>query len=128
MKPWLSWTRWLNPLYYGFEAAMSNEFHDSDFECVGASLVPSGPGYTTTGGNFICSVQGSVVGENFVGGDAYVSWISLSSTRAEAPSSQAHILPCSFLLQINNALGYYYSHLGRNVNFLPSLPPSLKLD
>jgi ATP-binding cassette subfamily G (WHITE) protein 2 (SNQ2) len=68
MKPWLSWTRWLNPLYYGFEAAMSNEFHDTTFDCVGGSLVPA----YGQGNNFACTVQGSQVGEAFVTGDAYL--------------------------------------------------------
>lgn len=74
MKPWLSWTKWLNPLYYGFESAMLNEFHDTNFDCVGQSLVPAGlPGYTTAGGNFACSVAGSVAGQTYVSGDAYLS-------------------------------------------------------
>lgn len=68
MKPWLSWTRWLNPLYYGFEAAMSNEFHDTTFDCVGGSLVPA----YGQGNNFACTVQGSQVGEAYVTGDAYL--------------------------------------------------------
>ena len=72
---------------------MANEFHDLDFDCVGASLVPSGPGYTTDAGNFICSVQGSEVGQTFVNGDSY----------------------------INTALQYYYSHLGRNIGIILAL-------
>ncbi|KAF8314175.1 hypothetical protein DL93DRAFT_2228010 [Clavulina sp. PMI_390] len=71
MKPWLAWTRWLNPLYYGFEAAMTNEFHNVDFSCV--QLVPSGGSYTTEGGNFACAVQGAQPGEAFVSGDAYLA-------------------------------------------------------
>jgi len=38
---------------------MANEFHDLNFDCVGASLVPSGPGYATDAGNFVCSVRSS---------------------------------------------------------------------
>lgn len=28
MHPWFSWIRWVNPLQYGFECLMSNEFYD----------------------------------------------------------------------------------------------------
>lgn len=90
-------TRWLNPLYYGLEAGMANEFHDLDFDCVGASLVPSGPGYATDAGNFVCSVQGSVVGENFVGGDAYVRPLGLSPLaflRLRLTFVPPSLLPC----------------------------------
>lgn len=51
---------------------MVNEFHDTEFACVGGSLVPSGPSYSSSGGNFVCSVQGSVVGQTFVSGDSYL--------------------------------------------------------
>ncbi|KAF8314186.1 ABC transporter [Clavulina sp. PMI_390] len=85
MKPWLSWTRWLNPLFYGFEAAMTNEFHDVEFSC--AQIVPSGGSYTTAGDNFACAVQGAQAGQTTVNGDAYLS----------------------------AALDYHHSHLWRNV-------------
>lgn len=26
MHPWFSWLRWINPIQYGFESLMSNEF------------------------------------------------------------------------------------------------------
>ncbi|CED83351.1 abc transporter [Phaffia rhodozyma] len=68
MKPWLSWVRWINPLYYGFESAMVNEFHDTQFDCVGTTLVP----FYGVDGHFACTVQGSQTGEDFVTGDAYL--------------------------------------------------------
>ncbi|PYH96381.1 hypothetical protein BO71DRAFT_471956 [Aspergillus ellipticus CBS 707.79] len=66
MHPWLSWIRWINPVYYIFEALMVNEFHGRNFEC--ASLVPS----YATGSSFVCSTVGAVAGEQFVSGDAYL--------------------------------------------------------
>ncbi|PWY82850.1 hypothetical protein BO70DRAFT_379416 [Aspergillus heteromorphus CBS 117.55] len=66
MHPWLSWIRWINPIYYVFEALMVNEFHGRDFKC--ASVVPS----YATGSSFICSTVGAVAGERFVSGDAYL--------------------------------------------------------
>ncbi|OOF97272.1 hypothetical protein ASPCADRAFT_143557 [Aspergillus carbonarius ITEM 5010] len=66
MHPWLSWIRWINPVYYVFESLMANEFHGRNFEC--ASVIPS----YATGSSFICSTVGAVAGERFVSGDAYL--------------------------------------------------------
>lgn len=100
MKPWLGWTRYLNPLYFAFEAAMGNEFRDQTFACVGTSLVPQGPGYVATGTTFTCTVAGSVPGEITVSGDKYLA----------------------------AGLGFYHSHIGRNVSNVSFLlfPQSLK--
>ncbi|KAI7221258.1 pleiotropic drug resistance protein, ABC superfamily [Hortaea werneckii] len=46
MHPWLGWIYWINPLSYGFEALLSNEFHGQTIPCVNNNLVPNGPGYT----------------------------------------------------------------------------------
>jgi len=52
---------------------MGNEFHALGFDCVGSSMIPSGPGYAVGAGlNGICSVEGSKLGETFVRGDDYV--------------------------------------------------------
>jgi hypothetical protein len=34
MHPWFSWLRWINPVQYGFEALMANEFHNLEIQCV----------------------------------------------------------------------------------------------
>jgi ABC-type multidrug transport system permease subunit len=31
--PWFSWIRWINPIFYTFEALIANEFHGRRFEC-----------------------------------------------------------------------------------------------
>ena len=68
---WASWIRWINPVSYGFESVMVNEFHDRRFPC--ASFVPSGPGYEDVAADQqVCAVQGSEPGFSFVGGTAYV--------------------------------------------------------
>lgn len=68
---WASWIRWINPVSYGFESVMVNEFHDRQFPC--ASFVPSGPGYESIAADQrACAVQGSKPGLNFVGGTSYV--------------------------------------------------------
>ncbi|RAH78729.1 hypothetical protein BO86DRAFT_176149 [Aspergillus japonicus CBS 114.51] len=66
MHPWLSWIRWINPIFYAFEALVSNEFHGRNFPC--ASIIPS----YATGSSFICSAVGAVAGERYVSGDAFI--------------------------------------------------------
>jgi ATP-binding cassette, subfamily G (WHITE), member 2, SNQ2 len=45
-KVWLRWIYWINALGLGFSALMENEFSRLNLTCAGASLIPSGPGYT----------------------------------------------------------------------------------
>ncbi|GKZ36792.1 hypothetical protein AbraIFM66950_007990 [Aspergillus brasiliensis] len=66
--PWFSWIRWINPVYYTFEALIANEFHGRRFTC--SQFIPSYP--TLSGDSFICSIRGSVAGERTVSGDAYI--------------------------------------------------------
>ncbi|KAJ5167607.1 uncharacterized protein N7482_003201 [Penicillium canariense] len=66
MHPWLSWIRWINPIYYTFEALIANEFHGKSYPCT--SIVPS----YGTGSSFICSSVGAKAGERVVSGDAFI--------------------------------------------------------
>ncbi|TKA65501.1 hypothetical protein B0A49_05715, partial [Cryomyces minteri] len=88
----LGWSRWINyidPVAYGFESLMINEFHGRTFDC--SQFVPFGPGYNNVGVlNLVCSAVGSTVGSNVVDGDAY----------------------------INSAYQYYHSHKWRNFGIL----------
>ncbi|KAI0016576.1 ABC drug exporter AtrF [Xylariomycetidae sp. FL0641] len=88
MKPWFAWLRFINWVQYGFECLMSNEFYNLEMKCVGASLVPNGPGispeYQT------CALAGSVPGSDVVSGAAY----------------------------IEQSFGYTRAHLWRNFGFL----------
>ncbi|KAL4745768.1 hypothetical protein BDW72DRAFT_211010 [Aspergillus terricola var. indicus] len=71
MTGWSRWMAYINPLAYGFEALMANEFHDRDFPC--ASMVPTGEEYTSLPSvSQICSVVGSEVGSAVVNGDSYI--------------------------------------------------------
>ncbi|RCK55601.1 ABC transporter CDR4 [Candida viswanathii] len=56
MRGWSRWINYINPLAYAFESLMANEFHGRDFDCP----------------NRICSPVGSVVGQAFVSGTAYL--------------------------------------------------------
>jgi ATP-binding cassette subfamily G (WHITE) protein 2 (PDR) len=72
MPGWSRWMAYINPLAYGFEALMANEFHHREFPCV--DMVPSGQGYTNLPSeSLICSVVGSEAGSAFVNGDNYIN-------------------------------------------------------
>ena len=66
MHVWFSWIRWLNPIFYAFEALIVNEFHGREFACAGY-IPPYG-----TGNSFVCSSVGSFPGEKFVPGDRFI--------------------------------------------------------
>jgi ATP-binding cassette, subfamily G (WHITE), member 2, PDR len=69
MKPWFSWIRYLNPVFYAFEILIANEFHGRQFTC--SAFVPA---YTPLpGDSFICSSKGAVAGERTVSGDAFIA-------------------------------------------------------
>ncbi|KAK8104951.1 hypothetical protein PG999_008310 [Apiospora kogelbergensis] len=75
MLGWCRWINYLDPVAYGFEALMINEYHGREFAC--ASLVPNPlvPGYenvTIGGGHSACNAVGAVPGRATVSGDAYI--------------------------------------------------------
>ncbi|KAI8156818.1 ZEB2-regulated ABC transporter 1 [Colletotrichum sp. SAR 10_70] len=73
MLGWCRWINYLDPVAYGFEALMINEFHNREFEC--GAFVPSPllEGYeNVTLANRACSTVGAVPGRSTVSGDAYI--------------------------------------------------------
>lgn len=71
MKDWLGWIRWINPIYYGLESLMLNEFVGRDFVC--STFVPSGTGYDSVApSQRVCNTAGSVPGQDFVSGTTYL--------------------------------------------------------
>lgn len=71
MRGWSKWIRYINPVSYGFEAIMVNEFHGRRFEC--NQYVPSGPSYDNASGlERACQALGSVPGQTFVEGSSYI--------------------------------------------------------
>ena len=70
----LSWSRWINyidPVAYGFESLMVNEFHSRNFTC--SNFIPTGGFYDSVKSNqHACSVVGSTPG-SVVMGDAYIN-------------------------------------------------------
>ncbi|KAF2704437.1 putative multidrug resistance ABC transporter [Pleomassaria siparia CBS 279.74] len=71
MLGWSRWIAYIDPVSYGFESLMINEFHNREFPCT--NFVPSGPGYENIGGsNHVCATVGSVPGRATVSGDAFI--------------------------------------------------------
>ncbi|KAK6193093.1 ATPase with role in protein import into the ER [Pestalotiopsis sp. IQ-011] len=76
MHPWFGWLFWLNPLAYGFDALMSNDFHGKTIPCVGTNIVPLGEGYDDPAHMSCTGVGGAIQGETTVSGDAYLASLS----------------------------------------------------
>lgn len=70
MRPWLAWLRWINPVQYGFEALMANEFNNLRIDCVPPMLTPAGP--MARAGYQSCTLAGSEPNQSFVQGARYI--------------------------------------------------------
>ncbi|KAF2423406.1 hypothetical protein EJ08DRAFT_596084 [Tothia fuscella] len=88
MHPWFAWLRWINPVQYGFEALMANEFYNLEIQCVPPYLVPNIPNADPRYQS--CTIQGSTPGSTIVQGANY----------------------------IDTAYSYKRSHLWRNFGFI----------
>ncbi|CBF82934.1 hypothetical protein AN3329.2 [Aspergillus nidulans FGSC A4] len=78
MHPWFSWIFWINPLAYGYEAILSNEFHGQLIPCVNNNLVPNGPGYTNSEFQACTGIRGVPAGASVITGDQYLQGLSYS--------------------------------------------------
>ncbi|KAK0761826.1 hypothetical protein N5P37_004625 [Trichoderma harzianum] len=78
MHPWFVWLFWIDPMAYGFDAILSNEFHGKIIPCVGTNIVPNGPGFTDPGAQACAGVGGAVPGQTYVDGDLYLKSLSYS--------------------------------------------------
>ena len=79
IHPWFVWVYWIDPMAYGFEALLGNEFHGQLLPCVGPYLIPNGPGYTSgVGGQSCIGVGGALLGATSVTGDDYLAYMSFS--------------------------------------------------
>ncbi|KAK8204125.1 putative Brefeldin A resistance protein [Phyllosticta capitalensis] len=76
MHPWFVWIYWIDPLSYGFESLMGNEFHDQVIPCIGGSLIPTGPMYTDSAHQSCAGVGGAAPGAVTVTGDDYLASLS----------------------------------------------------
>ncbi|KAL1310558.1 hypothetical protein AAFC00_000837 [Neodothiora populina] len=81
MHPWFVWIYWIDPMAYGFEALLGNEFKNQIIPCVNNNLIPNGPGYVGMTNNQACAgVGGAAEGANFVTGEQYLHSLSYSSS------------------------------------------------
>ncbi|KAH7369377.1 ABC-2 type transporter-domain-containing protein [Plectosphaerella cucumerina] len=74
MLDWCRWINYLDPVAYGFEALMINEFSGREFMC--NVFVPNSqvPGYEDISSeNQACTTVGSVPGQAMVSGEAYIN-------------------------------------------------------
>jgi ATP-binding cassette subfamily G (WHITE) protein 2 (SNQ2) len=79
MHPWLVWIYWINPMAYGFEALLGNEFHGQEIPCVGPNIVPSGGSYLPGDSSQACTgVGGARLGAASVTGDEYLRHLGFS--------------------------------------------------
>jgi len=77
MKRWLFWISYLNPISFGWEGAMANEFMRINLTCDGNSVVPRNSGGITKypsvlGPNQACTLYGAVGGSNIIRGADYL--------------------------------------------------------
>ncbi|KAK1984955.1 ABC-2 type transporter-domain-containing protein [Colletotrichum cereale] len=74
MLGWCRWIHYLNPVAYGFESLVINEFHNREFTCDAFVPSPGVAGYeNTTLANRACSAVGAVPGRSTVNGDAHMN-------------------------------------------------------
>ena len=78
MHPWFGWIFWIDPLAYGFESLLANEFHGKTIDCVNNNLVPNGPSYTSLAQQACAGVGGARLGATSISGDDYLSSLEYS--------------------------------------------------
>lgn len=71
MKPWFAWIRWINPIYYSFEALITNELDGLQVQCIPNQLAPYGQGYA--GQPAGCAIAGAEPGATTLAGSAWAS-------------------------------------------------------
>jgi ATP-binding cassette subfamily G (WHITE) protein 2 (PDR) len=69
MLGWSRWIGYIDPISYGFEALMVNEFSGQEYSC--SAFVPAYP--DATGLQRVCSTVGAEPGSSVVNGDAYIN-------------------------------------------------------
>ncbi|KAH4116313.1 hypothetical protein HBH47_169040 [Parastagonospora nodorum] len=79
MHPWFVWIYWINPLAYGFEALMANEFKDRIIPCAFNNLVPNFlPQYLDKNHQACAGIAGALPGATEVTGEQYLASLSYS--------------------------------------------------
>ena len=68
MLGWCRWINYIDPVAYGFESLMVNEFHNRNFTC--SQYIGTG---SLARGERVCSAVGSQPGQSYVSGDHYIN-------------------------------------------------------
>ncbi|UNI22118.1 Multidrug resistance protein [Purpureocillium takamizusanense] len=69
MLGWCRWLNYVNPVAYGYESLMVNEFHNRNFSC--STYIPDYA--NTTSGSVACAAIGAVPGQTYVNGDDHIT-------------------------------------------------------
>lgn len=69
MLPWCRWINYLDPVAYGYETLMVNEYHGRNFTC--SAYIPDYANASAS--NVACDVIGAVPGQPYVNGDDYIN-------------------------------------------------------
>lgn len=69
MLPWCRWINYLNPIAYGYESLMVNEYHGRNFTC--STYIPDYAKASVK--NVACDAMGAIPGQSFVNGDHYIN-------------------------------------------------------
>ncbi|KAF2000580.1 ABC multidrug transporter-like protein [Amniculicola lignicola CBS 123094] len=81
MHPWFIWIYWINPLSYGFESLMANEFSGRTIPCAFSNLIPNYlPQYLDSAHQACSGVRGALSGATEVRGEDYLQSLSYSAS------------------------------------------------
>ncbi|KAK3075150.1 Multidrug resistance protein [Teratosphaeriaceae sp. CCFEE 6253] len=69
MLGWSRWINWLDPVAYGFESLMINEFHGREYRC--SAFVPTYGSLELQ--QQVCSGIGAVPGQSYINGEDYIN-------------------------------------------------------
>ncbi|EOA88814.1 uncharacterized protein SETTUDRAFT_159994 [Exserohilum turcica Et28A] len=79
MHPWFVWVYWINPLAYGFESLMANEYEGTNIPCVYDNLIPNYlPQYQDPSAQSCAGIRGARRGATSVSGQEYLDSLSYS--------------------------------------------------
>lgn len=72
MVIWWKWLSYCNPVAFGFEALITNEFRRLNVPC--GTYIPAGPAYAAVSSQYkVCPVRSAVAGQELVSGSAYLA-------------------------------------------------------
>ncbi|KAL2838015.1 ABC-2 type transporter-domain-containing protein [Aspergillus pseudoustus] len=73
MLGWSRWMNYVNPIAYGFESLMVNEFEGRTFPCSDNEWIPRGDGYFNVDrANQVCAVVSATPGNEWINGTTYL--------------------------------------------------------